>query len=78
MRANAGDYMAGATARTGLLFAYSGVSCHAMSHLALDQTMTDAGVRFVSSPRNEPCGRIVVFMDLEGNRWDLLGPAPIR
>jgi catechol 2,3-dioxygenase-like lactoylglutathione lyase family enzyme len=42
------------------------------------QRMTDAGVRFVSSPRDEPYGRIVVFMDLEGNRWDLLGPAPIR
>ena len=42
------------------------------------QRMTDAGVRFVSSPRNESYGRIVVFMDLEGNRWDLLGPAPVR
>jgi catechol 2,3-dioxygenase-like lactoylglutathione lyase family enzyme len=42
------------------------------------QRMTDAGVRFVSSPRDESYGRIVVFMDLEGNRWDLLGPAPIR
>jgi catechol 2,3-dioxygenase-like lactoylglutathione lyase family enzyme len=41
------------------------------------QKMTDAGVRFVSSPRNESYGRVVVFMDLEGNRWDLLGPAPI-
>lgn len=39
------------------------------------QRMTDAGVRFVSSPRDESYGRIVVFMDLEGNRWDLLGPA---
>jgi catechol 2,3-dioxygenase-like lactoylglutathione lyase family enzyme len=42
------------------------------------QRMTDAGVRFVSSPRDESYGRIVVFIDLEGNRWDLLGPAPIR
>jgi predicted enzyme related to lactoylglutathione lyase len=42
------------------------------------QRMTDAGVRFVSSPRNESYGRIVVFMDFEGNRWDLLGPTPIR
>jgi catechol 2,3-dioxygenase-like lactoylglutathione lyase family enzyme len=38
--------------------------------------MTDAGVRFVSSPRDEPYGRVAVFMDLEGNRWDLLGPSP--
>ena len=36
--------------------------------------MIDAGVRFVSSPRDEPYGRVAVFMDLEGNRWDLLGP----
>ena len=33
-----------------------------------------AGVEFVTSPRSEPYGRIVVFRDLEGNRWDLLGP----
>jgi catechol 2,3-dioxygenase-like lactoylglutathione lyase family enzyme len=36
--------------------------------------MTAAGVRFVSEPRAEPYGKVVVFMDLEGNRWDLLGP----
>jgi catechol 2,3-dioxygenase-like lactoylglutathione lyase family enzyme len=38
--------------------------------------MLAAGVRFVSSPRVEPYGRVAVFLDLEGNRWDLLGPAP--
>ena len=32
------------------------------------------GVRFVSSPRIESYGKIAVFLDLEGNRWDLLGP----
>ena len=42
------------------------------------QRMTDAGVRFVSSPRDESYGRIAVFIDSEGNRWDLLGPAPTR
>jgi catechol 2,3-dioxygenase-like lactoylglutathione lyase family enzyme len=36
--------------------------------------MVTAGVRFVSSPRVEPYGKVVVFLDLEGNRWDLLGP----
>ena len=36
--------------------------------------MTAAGVRFVTEPRDEPYGRIAVFLDLEGNRWDLLGP----
>ena len=37
------------------------------------ERMTAAGVRFVSAPRDEPYGRIAVFLDLEGNRWDLLG-----
>ena len=36
--------------------------------------MIDAGVTFVSLPTDEPYGRVAVFMDLEGNRWDLLGP----
>ena len=33
-----------------------------------------AGVEFVSAPRDETYGRVVVFKDIEGNRWDLLGP----
>ena len=37
------------------------------------QRMADAGVRFVSPPRAEPYGKVAVFLDLEGNRWDLLG-----
>jgi catechol 2,3-dioxygenase-like lactoylglutathione lyase family enzyme len=37
--------------------------------------MTSAGVEFVSPPRAEPYGRIAVFLDIAGNRWDLLGPA---
>lgn len=36
--------------------------------------MIAAGVTFVSAPRTEPYGKIAVFLDLEGNRWDLLGP----
>ena len=36
--------------------------------------MAAAGVQFVSSPRAEPYGMVAVFLDLEGNRWDLLGP----
>jgi catechol 2,3-dioxygenase-like lactoylglutathione lyase family enzyme len=36
--------------------------------------MVDAGVTFLTAPRHEPYGRVVVFLDLEGNRWDLLGP----
>ena len=40
------------------------------------QRMRDAGVEFVGEPRAEPYGRVVVFRDIAGNRWDLLGPAP--
>jgi len=36
--------------------------------------MTSAGVEFVSPPRAEPYGRVAVFLDIAGNRWDLLGP----
>lgn len=37
------------------------------------QRMVAAGVTFVSVPRVEAYGKVVVFEDLEGNRWDLLG-----
>jgi catechol 2,3-dioxygenase-like lactoylglutathione lyase family enzyme len=37
------------------------------------QRMVAAGVRFVSPPRKGEYGRVAVFLDLEGNRWDLLG-----
>ncbi|HEX7795654.1 MAG TPA: VOC family protein [Vicinamibacterales bacterium] len=37
------------------------------------RNMVAAGVHFVSPPRDEPYGRLAVFQDLEGNRWDLLG-----
>lgn len=40
------------------------------------QRMLAAGIQFVSVPRDEPYGRVAVFVDLEGNRWDLLGPDP--
>lgn len=36
--------------------------------------MVAAGVRFASPPRAEAYGKVAVFLDLEGNRWDLLGP----
>ena len=39
------------------------------------QRMRAAGVAFVTVPRNEAYGRVVVFVDIAGNRWDLLGPA---
>ena len=37
--------------------------------------MASAGVEFLSPPRTEPYGRVVVFLDNAGNKWDLLGPA---
>ena len=37
--------------------------------------MVRHGVTFFGEPRTEPYGEIVVFQDVAGNRWDLLGPA---
>lgn len=36
--------------------------------------LSAAGVQFVRPPRDEDYGRIAVFTDIAGNRWDLLGP----
>jgi catechol 2,3-dioxygenase-like lactoylglutathione lyase family enzyme len=33
-------------------------------------------VAIVSAPRTEPYGQVVVFADVVGNHWDLLGPPP--
>ena len=33
-----------------------------------------AGARLEESPRHETYGTVVVFRDLYGNRWDLIGP----
>ncbi|MER7013479.1 VOC family protein [Saccharopolyspora sp. NPDC000359] len=41
------------------------------------ERMVAAGVQFVTRPRTEPYGRVAVFLDVAGNRWDLLGPAPL-
>ena len=40
------------------------------------ERMRGAGVEFFGEPRDEPYGRVVVFADVAGNRWDLLGPRP--
>lgn len=39
------------------------------------QRMSAAGVRFAGPRRSEPYGRVAVFLDVAGNKWDLLGPA---
>ena len=40
------------------------------------ERLVAAGVTFVRPPRTEPHGQVAVFLDLAGNKWDLLGPAP--
>jgi catechol 2,3-dioxygenase-like lactoylglutathione lyase family enzyme len=42
---------------------------------AAHRRMVADGVGFVIEPREEPYGRVAVFTDVAGNRWDLLGPA---
>ncbi|MEV0270290.1 VOC family protein [Hamadaea sp. NPDC050747] len=37
--------------------------------------MTAAGVEFLTQPRDEAYGRVAVFRDIAGNKWDLLGPS---
>lgn len=40
------------------------------------QRLRGAGVELLTTPRDEPYGQVVVFRDVAGNRWDLLGPRP--
>lgn len=37
--------------------------------------MTKKGVEFLESPRREPYGKVAVFTDLYGVKWDLIEPA---
>jgi catechol 2,3-dioxygenase-like lactoylglutathione lyase family enzyme len=39
------------------------------------QRMRSHDVEFVTEPRDEPYGRVVVFRDISGNKWDMIGPA---
>lgn len=36
---------------------------------------SERGVRFLEKPRQEAYGKVVVFEDLYGNKWDLIQPA---
>jgi len=38
--------------------------------------MQAEGVRFTEAPRHEEYGKVVVFLDLYGNRWDLIERPP--
>jgi hypothetical protein len=35
--------------------------------------MRSQGVHFTEEPRHEDYGTVVVFLDLYGNKWDLIG-----
>jgi hypothetical protein len=37
--------------------------------------LRDHDIQFVSEPRTGEYGKVVVFLDIAGNKWDLLGPA---
>jgi catechol 2,3-dioxygenase-like lactoylglutathione lyase family enzyme len=38
------------------------------------QNLLDQGITIVRGPTSEPYGKVVVFMDLYGNLWDLIEP----
>lgn len=38
------------------------------------QRLVDASVEIIRPPCDEVYGRVAVFRDIAGNRWDLLGP----
>lgn len=40
------------------------------------RTWKTRGVQFLEEPRSEPYGKVFVFSDLYGNRWDLIEPVP--
>ncbi|KIQ34621.1 extradiol dioxygenase [Variovorax paradoxus] len=48
---------------------------HTQDFAADHAHMNAHGVRFVEAPRDEAHGRVAIFLDLCGNRWDLLEPA---
>lgn len=37
--------------------------------------MTARGIQFLEEPRHEAYGSVAVFVDIYGNKWDLLQPA---
>jgi catechol 2,3-dioxygenase-like lactoylglutathione lyase family enzyme len=49
-----------------------GFFLHTDDFLEAYEAMRERGVRFLEAPRSEPYGRVAVFEDLYGNRWDLL------
>lgn len=56
----------------GRVFLFLETDDFARDHLSYPQR----GVRFVETPRYESYGIVAVFVDLYGNRWDLIQPVP--
>ena len=52
-----------------------GLFLHVDDFEATFRAMVAKGVTFVTQPIEQPYGRVAVFLDIAGNRWDLLGPA---
>jgi predicted enzyme related to lactoylglutathione lyase len=50
-----------------------GFFLHVDDFAAYHRRLTAAGVAFVRPPRSEPYGQVAVFLDVAGNRWDLVG-----
>ena len=53
-----------------------GFFLHVADFDAMYARMASAGVQFETAPRAEEYGRVAVFLDIAGNKWDLIGPAP--
>lgn len=55
-----------------------GLFLHVEDFDATYRRLVDANARFDEEPRDEPYGKVVVFRDLYGNRWDLIEPRPLH
>ncbi|MEL6893413.1 MAG: VOC family protein [Actinomycetota bacterium] len=51
-----------------------GLFLHVDDFDAAHRRLRDHGVEIVDGPRSEPYGEVLVFVDVAGNHWDLLGP----
>lgn len=40
------------------------------------QRLKENGVQFIGEPRAEEYGKVIVFVDLYGNKWDFIEPTP--
>ena len=51
-----------------------GLFLHVRDFDSAYRRLADAGAEFDEPARDEPYGKVVVFRDLYGNRWDLIEP----